>query len=44
VLERDDEKMKVALIVFCMLGVLFLSADNKALKEQLKNSRENPDE
>lgn len=36
--------MKVALIVFCLLGILFLTASNKQLEEELKNSLENPDE
>lgn len=36
--------MKVMLIAFCLLGILFLSADNKRLEEELKERLENPDE
>lgn len=34
----------VSLVVFCILGIIFLSADNKRLSEWLKYEREHPDE
>lgn len=36
--------MKVMLITFCVLAILFLSADNKRLEKELKERKENPDE
>lgn len=36
--------MKVMLITFCVLAILFLSADNKRIKKELKERLENPDE
>jgi hypothetical protein len=36
--------MKVMLITFCMLAILFLSADNKRIEKELKERLENPDE
>lgn len=35
---------EVGIITFCLLGILFLSADNKRLEEELKERKENPDE
>ena len=34
----------VGIITFCILGIIFLSADNQRLKEELRRDRENPDE
>ena len=34
----------VGIITFCLLGVLFLSADNKRIEKELKERLENPDE
>lgn len=36
--------MKVGLIVFCILSIIFLSADNKRLKDELEYDKNNPDE
>jgi hypothetical protein len=37
-------KMTVAIITFCILGIIFLSADNHRLNEELRRDREYPDE
>ena len=36
--------MPIAIMVFCILATILLSADNHRLKEELKYSREHPDE
>lgn len=36
--------MTVGIITFCILGIIFLSADNQRLNEELRRNRENPDE
>lgn len=36
--------MEVAIITFCILAIIFLSADNKRLSDELKHEREHPDE
>lgn len=35
---------EVGIITFCLLGALFLSADNKRIEKQLRERLENPDE